>query len=184
MDEPRKDTAQEALRKRTAKSWISERIARLFEERGFEGALETGMELIRKRRVLDFVVVAGNFGARVYGEVGPPKKIEVCLTQLTDANWQSVFSVLSKKAFYMAKLLAGELPEEITNAFSEAGCQLFPEEVKEFTFLTDGVETSELNEEFAAVIYRLCDKLVSDPFLLFTLRGRGREETILEIRKS
>lgn len=181
MSNMSEDTAEEILQKRTSKSWISERVALLFQSHGFDEALEEGIELIRKRRVLDFVVVGGSFGARVFGEEGPPTRIDIKIPQLSSEEWSRVFGVLAEKSFYLAKLLAGELPEETVRAFAKAECELLPQEGIEF--FADDQRVSTLESESAAIIYRFCDKLVSDPFLLFTLRGRGREETILELRK-
>lgn len=89
---------------------------------------------------------------------------------------------MASKAVFAAILLSGEMPQDIEEAFSEAKVSLFPEE--------DDLETdctcpdwSNPCKHIAAVYYLLAEQFDQDPFLIFKLRGRTKEEIIEALRE-
>ena len=169
--------------KRTSKSWVSETLLSTFNEIGFDELLEEGLELVRSRRVLDFGVSKGACSARVFGETGAPVLVQVNLETITDEGWDKIYETLSDKSLFLASFLAGELPTELEAGFSDAGEALFPVSGKEFKVQIDGKNKRKLCPMSAAVIYKFLDALTENPFLYIVFRGRGREETIVEIRR-
>ena len=176
-------SVNERLIDRSRTSWISSEVVNLLQDTEFPKLANEGYELIRRRRVLDFLVIPGSFSARVYGDDSKPRKVEVKLAQLPDETWENVFEFFSTKSLFFAKLLAGKLTPAVGEAFGKANVSLPPESLDDFQFFLEGTEVKELDPQLSAVIYRFAERLIEDPFLLFTLRGRGREETLLEIRR-
>jgi len=176
-------SSSEKLLKRTSKSWVSENMLKYFQEIGFEELLEEGLELIRNRRVLDFTVNKGVFSARVFGETGAPSLVSISLPLIEDQDWETIFELLASRSLFLASFLAGVLPTEINEAFDEANQSLFPKTGNDFQIEIEGKKQKSLDARTAAIIYKFCESLSDNPFLLIVFRGRGREETIVEIRR-
>ena len=174
---------KEKFIKRTSKSWVSEQILKYFQEIGFEELLEEGLELIRARRVLDFTISQGVCSARVFGETGAPSLVTLSLPVIEDEGWEAIYESLAKRSLYLASFLAGVLPTEITESVEEAGQSLFPKTGSDFQIEVEDEKLAKLDARAAAVIYKFCENLADNPFNLIVFRGRGREETIVEIRR-
>jgi len=86
--------------------------------------------------------------------------------------------VLSQQAIFAAKLLAGEMPENIEDTFKEARLSLFPEKRGDLTTDCSCPDWSNPCKHIAAVYYLLGEEFDRDPFLIFKLRGMEREELI------
>jgi uncharacterized Zn finger protein len=89
---------------------------------------------------------------------------------------------MSEQAIFAAKLLAGEMPQEIEEAFAAANVALFPDS-------SDDLETSCSCPDFAnpckhiaAVYFLLGERFDEDPFLIFELRGRSKQQIIAALR--
>lgn len=174
---------KEGFLTRTSKSWVSDRVRGLFDDIGFDEVLAEGIELIKNRRVLDFTIQKGRFSARVFRETGAPKLVSVDLPVIEDESWDNIFERLASQSLFLASFLSGSLPPETLEAFRDAGADLFPESGKDFVLQTEGEEISSLQAEHAAVIYKFCEGLSEDAFNYVVFRGRGKEETIVEIRR-
>ncbi len=175
--------SREALQKRIDKSWVSKKSQQLFDQLGFDEQLDDAILLIKKRRVLDFVVTTGSFSARVYGDVGAPKVVSVSIPVVSEAKWKKAFSLMAKKALFSSAILAEQLPKDVLAVFSQIGSDLIPEDTSKIVIKVEGKKQKDLDDRAAAVIYRFLDRVVDDPFLLFALRGKGVEETIIELRR-
>jgi len=174
---------KETFLKRCAKSWVSEKMRLAFNQLGLERQLDEAIVLIKKRRVLDFSVSKGAFNARVYGDVGAPKVVSVKLPVFSDKEWNLVFSKMAEQALFSASILSEKFPADIEKLFEENDIPFLPPEGKGLTFDIEGEKLKEPDPRVAAIMYRFCERLVDDPFLYFIFRGKGREETIVELRR-
>ena len=75
-----------------------------------------------------------------------------------------------------AKLLAGQMPEDVEDAFNEAGLSLFPNRGSDLNTDCTCPDWSNPCKHVAAVYYLLGEEFDRDPFLIFKLRGIEREE--------
>ena len=57
-----------------------------------------------------------------------PYRVDVELEPLDDEQWEKVVDALAVRAHFAARLLSGEMPEDIEEAFQAAGVSLFPRE--------------------------------------------------------
>lgn len=140
-------------------------------------------ELIRRRRVVDFMINSGRVSAKVFDDLSRPLRIEILFKHYGKEKWERIFEELARQGYFLAVLLSGHLPPEIEEIFLRHGAELFPSALEKVVIMVNGQRHSPVTKHVAAVIYRLCDKLEDDPFSVFVLHGRGREETLLEIRK-
>jgi uncharacterized Zn finger protein len=164
-------------------SWWAEQWITALERLVDSGRLTRGRRYARKGQVLSIVETKDGIAARVQGSRKTPYKINIQVTPLTDVQWDKVIDMLAEQALFTAQLLAGEMPQEIEQAFSAAGVSLFP--AKRGDLKTDCSCPDYANpcKHIAATHYILGERFDEDPFLLFRLRGRTQEQILQALRQ-
>jgi uncharacterized Zn finger protein len=150
---------------------------------GIAGRLERGKRYARAERVLTVAIEPGRVTAEVQGSRYEPYRVELSLRVFTDEEWERAVEALASQALFAAKLLAGEMPENIEDAFSEIGLPLFPASVRELEMACNCPDEVVPCKHVAALYYVLAERLDEDPFLLFRWRGKSRELLLREIRR-
>jgi uncharacterized Zn finger protein len=90
---------------------------------------------------------------------------------------------MAQKAIFAAKLLAGEMPQNIEEAFKAVDVGLFPESSKDIKTDCSCPDSANPCKHIAAVYYILAEEFDRDPFMLFNLRGRTKEDITVSLRK-
>lgn len=155
-----------------AKNWWAERWIGNLEQLMDAGRLRRGRRYARQGQVLSLEERAGGVVAEVQGSRRKPYRVRIDLEPLDDAGWERVIDVLAERALFAARLLSGEMPEDIEEAFSAAGASLFPERRGELRTECSCPDPAQVCKHTAAVHYILGERFDEDPFLLFRLRGR------------
>ncbi len=70
------------------------------------------------------------------------------------------------------------MPQDIEKAFKDIGLSLFPEKLKDLQTDCSCPDWSNPCKHIAAVYYLLGEEFDRNPFLIFKLRGMGREELV------
>lgn len=164
-------------------TWWSKRWVKVLESFGWSNRLERGRRYARGGQVLDFRLSAGKVTARVQGSVPKPYKVSIEIKPLKDGAWDRVTDEMSSKAVFAAKLLAGEMPQNIEEAFKAAGMSLFPNSSKDIKTDCTCPDSANPCKHIAAVYYILAEEFDRDPFMIFNLRGRTQEEITAILRK-
>jgi uncharacterized Zn finger protein len=89
---------------------------------------------------------------------------------------------MAARAIFAAKLLAGEMPANIEEAFGEAHVSLFPTKGSDLKTECSCPDWSNPCKHIAAVYYIMAERFDEDPFLIFKLRGRTKEQIIAALR--
>ena len=89
---------------------------------------------------------------------------------------------MAEQAIFAAKLLSGEMPQNIEEAFTTAKVNLFPLSKGDLKTECSCPDWSNPCKHIAAVYYLLGEQFDSDPFLLFRLRGKSKGEIIAMLR--
>jgi uncharacterized Zn finger protein len=126
--------------------------------------------------VLSIDVSKGIVEARVQGSRPEPYQVNIKVRPLMPSEWKRLAAELSEQAIFAAKLLAGEMPQDIEQAFKAAGLSLFPEKLKEISTGCSCPDWSNPCKHVAAVYYLLGEAFDRDPFLIFRMRGMDRDE--------
>lgn len=122
--------------------------------------------------------------ARVQGSRPEPYQVSIKVRPLMTSEWKRLAGQLSAQAIFAAKLLAGEMPREIEDAFALAGLSLFPEKSSEISTGCSCPDWSNPCKHVAAVYYLLGEAFDRDPFLIFRMRGAERDEFAAMLGKS
>ena len=171
------------LLKRAGRTWYAERLDGLFETLGLGAYLEDALELIKHRRLLDFSIFPGRLSAKIQEESGKPIRTEIIFEQFSDETWETILEQLASQALFLSALLSNELPAEIESAFEQAGVTLFPRSEPDVRLNCDCSKSNRPCAHLAALFHKFSERFDQEPFSMLVLRGRGREETLSELRR-
>jgi uncharacterized Zn finger protein len=157
-------------------SWWARRWIAVLESFDIGARLTRGRSYARKGQVINVEVDEGTVKAKVQGSSSRPYRITIRIKVLSAADWKKLARALSGEAIFAAKLLSGEMPQEIEQVFTRAGLSLFPAKLRDLETDCSCPDWSNPCKHIAAVYYLLGEEFDRDPFLLFRLRGMGREE--------
>ncbi len=135
--------------------------------------LPRGRTYARQDRVVDLELSPGLVQARVWGTDRYATQLSVRV--LSDAEWDTVLETVMSQAANAAALLSGEVPNAIGDLVLPDKGDLGPD--------CSCPDSAEPCKHAAALCYIVADLLDEDPFALLTLRGRGRDEVLAEIRR-
>jgi uncharacterized Zn finger protein len=166
-----------------AKNWWAQRWIAALERLVDSGRLTRGRSYARKGQVLSIDETKDGIAARVQGSQRTPYKISIKINRLNDAEWDKVIDALAEQAIFSAQLLAGEMPQDIEQAFEKARVSLFPSKRGDLTTDCSCPDYSNPCKHIAAAHYILGERFDEDPFLIFRLRGRTQEQVMQELRK-
>src|SRR3990172_12645616 len=164
-------------------TWWSKRWVKVLESFGWSNRLERGRRYARSGQVIDFKLASGMVTARVQGSMSKPYSVKIEMKPLADEAWNKVLEEMSQKAIFAAKLLAGEMPQNIEEAFDATGMSLFPESSKDIKTDCSCPDSANPCKHIAAVYYILAEEFDRDPFMLFKLRGKTKDEISSSLRK-
>ncbi|MBC7252056.1 MAG: SWIM zinc finger family protein [Anaerolineae bacterium] len=164
------------------KTWWAGRWIRALEAIMDSKRLARGRRYARKGQVLEINEQAGVITARVQGSRRTPYNVRIEITPLSDEEWDKVVEAMAEQALFAAKLLAGEMPPNIEEAFATAGVSLFPGRSKDLVTSCSCPDWANPCKHIAAVYFLLGERFDEDPFLLFRLRGRTKEQIMEALR--
>jgi len=166
----------QSQRGKFGESWWAKQWIELLERFDLGARLTRGRRYARDGQVLSIAVKPGVVSAKVQGSRPTPYEIRIEVKPLSKANWRKFAEVVSSQAIYGAKLLGGEMPQDIQTVFRAAGLSLFPEKHSDLQTDCSCPDWSNPCKHIAAVYYLIGEEFDRDPFLIFQLRGMGREE--------
>ena len=143
--------------------------------------LPRGRSYARWNMVSRLAVDRGEVRAAVQGSRAQPYAVRVRVRQFGDDEWEQVFAAIASRAANAAALLDGELDPGVAEAAAAAGVDLLPGagELQPRCSCPDWADPC---KHSAAVCYLVADQLDADPFALFRLRGRDREQVMAGVR--
>jgi uncharacterized Zn finger protein len=159
-------------------SWWAKRWITVLESFHIGARLDRGRSYARRGQVLSIDIKKGAVKAKVQGSQPSPYSVTIKLKVLSAADWQKLAKSLAQQAIFTAKLLAGEMPQDIEQAFKDAGLSLFPAKLQDLETECSCPDWSNPCKHIAAVYYLLGEEFDRSPFLIFTLRGMNREELV------
>jgi len=148
--------------------------------RGYAGRLARGRNYAQGGRVHDLAVRDGVVTASVTGT--DRYTVRLALQRLDDRAWDQAIRAMAGKARFAAQLLAGEMPRRIEEAFMAARATLFPARASDLRTECSCPDSANPCKHIAAVHYVLGDAFDRDPFLLFELRGRSKDQVLGALR--
>jgi len=160
------------------RAWLEalEQRARLDPDR-----LPRGREYARSGAVGDLTLAPGEARAQVRGRKTEPYRVRIRVRPFADDEWDRVLEAIAARLGHAAALLDGELPPEIAEDAAGAGLDLLPGG-GEVGPRCDCPDDADPCKHSAAACYLIAGALDADPFALFLLRGRTRDQVLAGIR--
>lgn len=180
---PRAADGLKARSKRGAigETWWSSRFIDTLEALGMGNRLTRGKNYARRGQVLDLEVTAGVVVAHVQGSRAKPYVVRIGLPAFDKSEWLAVIGEMAANAWYAAKLLAGEMPEDVEDLFAKAGLSLFPQSRRDVRMDCTCPDAAVPCKHIAAVFYLLAEQFDDDPFLILAWRGRERDDLLAAV---
>ncbi|MBI2238516.1 MAG: SWIM zinc finger family protein [Actinobacteria bacterium] len=163
-------------------TWWSRRFIEVLEAFGMGARLTRGRRYARAGQVLDLSVAPGEVTARVQGSRAAPYRVRIGVLTLPEKDWARVEEAMAARAVLLAKLLAGDMPRDIEEAFSACRLTLFPRSARDLTTDCTCPDWANPCKHVAATYYLLAEAFDRDPFLVFRWRGRDRAELLEQLR--
>lgn len=166
-----------------SREWWSQRWLELLDSYRFKKRLERARNYSRQGNVLSIEFKGAKVLAQVQGSEPEPYKVSLSIDSFSDEEWGFIVETMSQKAIFAAKLLAGEMPQNIEQVFTASGLSLFPFTLSDVHSKCSCPDKANPCKHVGAVYYQLGDRFSEDPFVLFQLRGRTKEQIISDLRK-
>lgn len=166
-----------------SREWWSQRWLELLDSYRFKKRLERARNYARQGNILSIKFENAKVLADVQGSEPEPYNVSLSLDSFSDEEWGFIVETMSQRAIFAAKLLAGEMPQNIEEVFTANGLSLFPFTLSEVHSKCSCPDKANPCKHIGAIYYQLADRFSEDPFVLFQLRGRTKETIIGDLRK-
>lgn len=163
-------------------TWWAGKWVGLLDSFGWSNRLQRGRSYARGGQVLAITIKSGVVNAKVQGSRPSPYNVRIQLLPLSGVQWDKVIAAMSAQALFAATLLAGEMPSDIEDAFKSAGVSLLPRSPKDIEASCSCPDAANPCKHIAAVHYILAEQFDVDPFIIFQMRGRTREQVLRALR--
>jgi uncharacterized Zn finger protein len=178
----REGIAARGLDEEIGESWWARRFIELLESFGVGSRLERGRDYARSGQVAELEVEPGIVLAKVQGSRYTPYRVRIRAETLSEHQWRRAERAMAAQALSLAKLLAGEMPHDIEERFAACRLTLLPASYGELKASCTCPDEENPCKHLAAAYYILAERFEEDPFLIFTWRGRTREELMQSLR--
>ncbi len=163
--------------------WWSKRFLDALNRMGMDNRLARGKTYARKGQVTSLDIKNGIVHASVQGSRPRPYQVSIGLNTWDEKEWKKVIAEIANQALHAASLLSGEIPHEIEEIVETAGVHLFPGSAKDLKTDCNCPDYANPCKHIAAVYYILAERFDADPFLIFAMRGKEKEELLEELRR-
>ncbi len=140
--------------------------------------LGKGRAYARDGHVHHLQVLPGKVTATVTDDELESHQVTLTLEAFDNPAWRRILHAMASQALNAAQLLNGEMPKDIDQVFRSCGKSLFPVDHHEVDADCSCEDWTSPCKHVAATYYVLGDALDRDPFLLFELRGRSKEQVL------
>ncbi len=165
------------------KNWWADRWIKVLKNLMDSGRVSRGRSYARRGQVIEINVEPGHVSAQVQGSRRRPYKVSIKLQPLSNRRWNKVFDALAEQAIFAAQLLNGEMPTDIEQVFDAVQIPLFPASQGDLKTDCSCPDWANPCKHIAAVYYLMGERFDLEPFLLFELRGRSKDEVIAALRE-
>jgi uncharacterized Zn finger protein len=159
-------------------NWWSKRWIEILEGSIDSARLARGRSYARKGQVIDIEIEPGLVTASVQGTRKKPYQIRLGFETLSEEAMSMLLFRFRERSSFAARLLSGEMPDEMEKVFKEAGISLFPSKSALRRYKCSCPDDAAPCKHITAVLLLLAEVFDDDPFLLLKLRGVNRESLI------
>jgi uncharacterized Zn finger protein len=161
--------------------WSQQFIAML-ESLRMGTTFSVGRRYARAGNVRSLTISSSLVTALVLDEDGDTYRARIATRAFSAADWARVERALAQEARHAAKLLAGQLPQDLDGLLGGFGLSLFPQSLAELVMDCDCPGWQKPCRHLTAACYVLAEAFDNDPFQILAWRGKGRDELLEQLR--
>ena len=162
-----------------AKTWVGLRWMRFFESHTDPHIVAEGVALARQSIVRRLDIGHGSVVALLHGRGEPRRQVKLDMATYDHEVWEKLARSMADQSLFAAKLLAGDMPRDVEDLFAPLGLKLFPSDHDEVRMGVTGPQHDVhgmVTPDICCVASIIAERLDTDPFLLFHLRGIKEDE--------
>ncbi len=154
-------------------SWWAKRWIKVLEGFNIGGRLARGRSYARSGQVLSIAIAEGRVTAKVQGSRPTPYDVTIQVKTLSPSEWSKVLDALGRQALFAAKLLAGEMPQDIEPLLGTGRKLALPRGRRQTWTRYSCPDDSNPCKHIAAAYYLLGEEFDRDPFRIFLAAPRA-----------
>ena len=162
--------------------WWVIRWLELLDSYRFKKRLERARNYAREGHILSIDFSGSEVLAKVQGTEKDPYQVSLSLDAFTDEDWDFIIQSLSEKSIFSAQLLAGKMPDDIERVFTDNGLSIFPFTLSDVHSHCTCPDKANPCKHIGAIYYQLAERFSQDPFIIFQLRGRTKNQILDGLR--
>lgn len=163
-------------------SW-SEQFVGMLESLRMPTIFQQGRRHVRAGQVRSLTISTSVVTGLVVDDDGDSHRARVGVRAYSPADWRRIERALTAQALPVARLLAGDLPEDLDRLLAGYGLSLFPTDLTEIALECSCPHWARPCAHLAATCYALAESFDADPFGILAWRGRGRAELLDNLRE-
>jgi uncharacterized Zn finger protein len=163
-------------------SWSGPFLAML-EALRMPAQFQAGRRYHRAGHVRSLTISTSVIAAVVRDEDGEVYRTKVVVRSFSNADWRRIERALAERAIHVARLLSGQLPDDLDRIVAGFGLSLFPQELHEVAMDCGCPSWQVPCRHLTATCYAAAESFDRDPFGILAWRGRGREELLDNLRR-
>ena len=161
----------QATRSRPPKKWWSRKWHEYMESLHMGARIGRGRQYATGGNIRELSVAPGVATAIIRGGAPEPYRCEILCETVDDGAREALAKELRARPMLLARLLAGELPEDAELRFKIAGCPLLPSPAAQLEARCSCPDVVPFCKHAAAALFLLGELFDSDPLLLLEFRG-------------
>jgi uncharacterized Zn finger protein len=142
-----------------------------------------GRRYVRAGQVRSLSIATSVATGLVVDDDGDTHRARIAVRAYSAADWRRIERALAAEAIHAARLLAGDLPEDLDRMLAGFGLSLFPTDLTEIALECSCPGWVRPCAHLAATCYALAESFDADPFGILAWRGRTREELLDNLRE-
>jgi uncharacterized Zn finger protein len=142
---------------------------------------QAGRRLFRAGHV-QYLSISSSLAAALVRDDDQTYRTRVAVRAYRPADWKAIERVLAGRAIHAARLLSGQLPEDLDQILASFGLDLFPQDLDEIAMDCPCPSWQVPCRHLAATCYAMAESFDTDPFTILAWRGRGRDDLLRRLR--
>ena len=163
-------------------SWVARRILELARSQAAPEDYAEGLDYARRGQTKTAEITGTLASALVQGRADRPYVITIRFRSITDSAWQRAADTMAGQAIYAARLLTGEVPDQLDSLFVASETSLVPA-AEELEVACSCGESSGWCKHACCLCAIIADRIDQRPFLIFELRGQQGEALLDALRQ-
>ena len=160
----------------------SEQFLGMLESLRMPAVFQQGRRYARSGKVRSLNISTSLVTGLVFDDDGETYRARIAVRAFSAADWRRIERTLAAEALHAARLLAGELPDDLDSVLAGYGLSLFPTELTDIALECSCTGWHTPCAHRAATCYAFAESFDADPFGSLAWRGRGRTELLDTLR--